>query len=119
MSSYNGNIYWDGKSPLIQQRDKFIEWLKQFPQDQWFSFEVNPIGSINSSDQQRLYFKWRDILADYFGYTQAEMHEELKRQFNAGKSTKSLDTKGWSQFMTQVLAFAGEHDITLPTGNTE
>lgn len=117
--AYNGKLLWSGGSPLIQSKDKFIEWLKQFPDEQWFSLTVEPIGEINNTEQQKLYFKWRDILADYFGYTKTEMHDELKRQFNDGQSTKGLDTKGWSLMMTQVLAFAGEHNVTLPVGNSD
>lgn len=116
---YQGKLLWlDGK-PMIQSKDKLVEWLQKYPEGIWFTFNVDPIGDINVTDQQKLYFTWRDILADYFGYTKAEMHDELKRQFNDGQSTKGLDTKGWSLMMTQVLAFAGEHNVTLPTGNSE
>ena len=114
---YQGKLLWNDGKPLIQTKDKLVDWLQQFPDGQWFSFDVEPIGEINNTEQQKLYFKWRDILSDYFGYTKAEMHEELKRMFNDGQSTRGLDTKGWSLMMTQVLAFAGEHSITLPTGN--
>lgn len=113
---YEGKLFWTGEKPLIQTKDKLVEWLKQFPDDSWFAFNVEPLGAINNTNQQKLYFTWRDILADYFGYTKAEMHEELKRMFNDGQSTKGLDTKGWSLMMTQILAFAGDHNITLPVG---
>lgn len=118
MAGYQGNIYWDGKMPLIQTRDKFIEWLKQFPEDQWFSFEVNAIGSLNNTNQQKLYHKWCDILSQEYGWDSSdEMHEFLKEKYNNGKSTKGFDTKQWSEYMTKVLSFAGEHSINLPTGS--
>lgn len=117
--AYKGNIYWDGKTPLIQSRDKFIEWLKTFPEDQWFEFTVAPIGSVNESNQRNLYFTWRDILADELGWTPAEMHKYLKDTYNGGRSTKGLTTKEWSQLMTHILAFAGENNITLPTGKED
>jgi len=118
MSKYQGNIYWDGTKPLIQTRDKFIEWLKGFPQDQWFSFEVSPFG-IGASNQQKLYFKWRDILAEELGWDSAAMHEHLKKTYNGGKSTKGMETIEWSAFMAKVLAFAGSNSITLPMGESE
>ena len=114
---YESKILWmDGKIN-IHRKDKLVEWMSTFPEDTWFEFVLNPLGDVNTTNQSTLYFKWRDILSDYFGYTKAEMHNELKRQFNDGQSTKGLDTKGWSLMMTQVLAFAGENNINLPTGN--
>jgi len=112
---YEGKIYWDGTKPFIQTRDQFIKWLSQFPADQWFNFDVTPIG-LGASDQQKLYFKWRDILAEELGWDSSAMHEYLKKTYNDGKSTKGLDTKGWSVFMSKVFAFAGSNNITLPLG---
>jgi hypothetical protein len=115
---YEGKLYWDGSKPLIQTRDQFIKWLSQFPEDQWFSFNVTPLG-VKASDQQKLYFKWRDILAEEFGWDNIKMHDYLKNTYNDGKSTKGLDTAGWSEFMSKVLALAGSYNITLPLGYDE
>lgn len=112
--AYEGKILWSEGAILIQRKDKFIEWLSQFKDDTWFEFSANPIGDVNASNQRSLYFKWRDILASELGWTETEMHNYLKKQFNGNRSTKGMDTKEWSQMMTQVLAFAGEHNITLP-----
>lgn len=117
MTKFSGNIYWAKTTGIkIQGRKELIEWLSQFPDDTWYSFDIAPIGGINESKQRNLYFKWRDIIADEFGWTQKDMHDHLKKEFNGNKSTKGLDSKEWSTFMTQVLSFAGEHNITLPTG---
>ena len=114
---YNGKIYWDGEGPKIQTKDKFIEWLKQFPEEQWFTFQVIPVGSINASNQSKLYHKWCDIIADEFGWDSgSEMHDYFKQQFNNSQSTKSFDTKQWSTYMSKVLAFANSNNINLPTG---
>lgn len=119
MASYKGNIYWDGEGPRIQSREKFVEWLKQFPEDLWFNFEVTPIGKINDSAQRSLYFKWCDIMAEEFGWNDGqEMHDHLKQTYNNGKSTKGFTTKQWSEYMIKVQAFASSHNITLPTGES-
>jgi hypothetical protein len=118
MATFTGNIYWDGKNPKIQGRDKFIEWLSQYPEDQWLSFTVEPRGSINDSNQRRLYHKWCDILYDEFGWdSSAEMHEFFKERFNNGQSTKGFDQEQWSKYMTKVAAFANENNINLPNGD--
>lgn len=117
MPSFKGNIYWAKSTGIrIQGRDKLVEWLSQFPDDTWYSFEITPVGGANESNQRSLYFAWRDILAEELGWTQEDMHDYLKKTFNGDKTTKGMDTKQWSLFMTQVLAFAGENNITLPTG---
>ena len=115
MPNYKGNLYWDGEKPLIQTKDKFIEWLKQFPEDQWFTFDVSPLG-LEATAQQKLYFKWRDILAEEFGWDSRDMHDYLKKTYNEGKTTKNMTTEEWSTFMAKVLAFAGNKNISLPTG---
>ena len=118
MSSFKGNIYWDGEGPRIQTREKFVEWLKQFPEDQWFSFEVTPLGSVNSSSQRNLYFKWCDIIAEEYGWDSGtELHEYFKDTYNNGKSTKGFTVKEWSEYMIKVQAFAHQHNINLPIGN--
>lgn len=115
---YETKLYWDGEIPRIQTKDKLTAWLaSNYKSDTWFKVTIEPLGE--GSDQQRLYFAWRDILADYFGWSDTEMHEYLKKEYNGGRSTKGMGTKEWSKYMTQILAFAGEHDITLPTGKSD
>jgi hypothetical protein len=116
---YQGNIYWDGKTPRIQSKEKFIEWLSQFPEDQWFSMEITPIGTLNNTSQSKLYHKWTDIMAEEFGWDSGtEMHQFLKDKYNDGKSTKGFSTKEWSEYMIKVQAFAHSNNITLPTGTS-
>jgi hypothetical protein len=120
MSGVKIKIYYAKETGIkIQGRSKFIEWLNQFPDDSWYEADIKPIGGPNESNQRSLYFKWRDIIAEDLGWTQEDMHDYLKDTFNGGNSTKGMDTKQWSLFMTQVLAFASEHNINLPTGNQE
>lgn len=117
MIKFTGNLYWDGEKPMIQGRDQLVKWLSQFPADQWFSIDVTLIGSVNNTAQARLYFSWCDLIAGELGWNSGdEIHEYCKTTYNSGRSTKELDVKGWSEYMIKVQAFAGEHNITLPTG---
>ncbi len=115
MNNYEGRLYWDGEKPLIQTNQKFIKWLEQFPEDQWFTFDVSPLG-LEACHQQKLYFKWRDILAVELGYDSQDLHRHLKFAYNNNKTTKGMSTEEWSTFISKVLAFAGSNNISLPTG---
>lgn len=120
MIKFEGNLYWDGKDPKIQARDKFVEWLKQFPADQWFRIDVVLLGAANNTSQSKLYHKWCDIIQNEFGWdSKDEVHEYLKKTYNSGKSTKAFGTKEWSEYMIKVQAFANSHNINLPIGNEE
>lgn len=117
--AYTGKLLWLGGKPSIHRKDNLIEWLSQYPDDTWFELTVNPIGNINNSDQSKLYHKWCDIIAEEFGWDSGNaMHTYFKEQYNNKQSTKSFDTKDWSTYMNKILAFAGEHNITLPIGNS-
>lgn len=116
MVKYEGRIFWDGQIPRIESKEKFIEWLKQFPDDSWFNITVEVKGSANTN-QKKLYHKWCDILAQEFGWDSGkEMHEYLKDTYNSGQSTKDMDTKQLAEYMTKVSAFASMNNVTLPQG---
>ena len=85
--------------------------------------------SINRSTQQNaLYWKWLQIMGDHFGYTKDEMHEELAARFlgvverktigghqiRAPRSTTSLTTKEFSEYMNMIEALALQQQIQLP-----
>ena len=111
---YEGAIFFDGEKPLIKQKEQFIEYLKTFPADSWFSFVVTPLGAVNNTEQSKLYHKWLDIIGNDLGWTHHELHTYLKGMLNGGKSTKGMNIDEWSKYMTKVLAWASEQEITLP-----
>lgn len=115
---YNGKLFWLEGKIHIKNREKLVEWLSQCPKEEgWFDIVVTPLGAINNTNQSKLYHKWCDIMHSEFGMnSKAEMHEHLKKEYNSGESTKNFDTKGWSEYMIKVQAFAHEHNITLPVG---
>jgi hypothetical protein len=86
----------------------------------------SPSGK-SRSDQQNKYY-WGcvvQILSDELGYTQEEVHEIIKDKFLCvrvplknpkgleifgwiKKSTTSLDTKEWEEFMTKIREWASQ-----------
>jgi len=118
--SYKGELLWLDKTINIKNKAGLVEFLSNYPDDTWFEINVVPIGKTNNTNQSKLYFKWCNILAQEFGWdSQGEMHEYFKNTYLDGQSTKGLDTKGWSEYMIKVQAFANEHSINLPTGYSD
>jgi hypothetical protein len=54
------------------------------------------------------------MIADYLGYTKAECHETLKKQFNI-KTTTKLTTKEFQEYIDTVVRFAAqEFHVNIP-----
>ena len=70
-----------------------------------------------SEAQSRLYFSWRDILANETGESKDKTHEDLKKKFIHGRSTKELTIPEFVEFLRDVDRLAGDFDITLPHTN--
>lgn len=116
---HNTGLYWDGQKINIVKREELVAYLETFGAGNWFSIVVTPVGTVNNTEQSKLYHKWCDLIARELGWDSGdEIHAEFKKRFNNSKSTKGFDTKQWSEYMTKVLAFAGEYNIKLPTGNS-
>ena len=110
-------LYFDGEKMHIQGKRELIEWLKTFGDDNWFELTINPIGNINTTAQQKLYWTWCDIIHQEFGWDSSkEVHSYFKETYNNSQSTKGFDTKQWAEYMNKVQAFAHQNDIKLPTG---
>ncbi len=71
---------------------------------------------------------WLPYLADHFGYTEDQMHEELKYAFIGEEawtnrkgvvrsrplSTTTLKVKGMVEYLTKIEVLANSNDIKLP-----
>lgn len=111
-NQFKQRMWWDGKKFHLKQPEKLNEWGKTLKPDTWVEMIVVP--PLSQSEQQELYFHWRDIIAKYLGYTPAEMHEHFKKEYLGGRSTKILTTEAWIQFLDVIKVFANEHNIYLP-----
>lgn len=81
-----------------------------------------------SLSQNRLMWMWIPYLAKNFGYSDDEMHEELKYAFIGEqsytnrkgikrvrpKSTTDLKTKEMAEYLTKIEILANNHDVILP-----
>lgn len=96
--------------------------------DKTWAVTIEEKSITRSTQQNSLYWKWLTIIGDHFGYDKSEMHEELAARFLGmierktigGKqiieprSTTSLTTKEFSEYMGMVEALALQQGITLP-----
>jgi len=67
-----------------------------------------------SEMQSNLYFRWRDIIADFIGNTPTEMHNEFKNAFLEGRSTKELTMEQFVVFLLEIEVFSDDLGIKLP-----
>ena len=75
-------------------------------------------GKPKRSDaQSRLYFAWRDILANETGESKKKTHKDLKKKFIQKSSTKELTIPEFVDFLRDIDMLAAEYDITLPRTN--
>ena len=72
-------------------------------------------GKPKRSDaQSRLYFSWRDILADHIGETKSRTHKLLKDKFINGESTKELNVMEFIDYLLEIEDLAAEYEVKLP-----
>lgn len=97
------------------------------PHKDW-QVEVKEKTNKRSNPQNALYWKWLQIMGDHFGYTKDEMHEELASRFlgmverktlggeqiREPRSTTTLNTKEFSEYMNKVEALAMQQEVRLP-----
>ena len=97
------------------------------PYKEWV-VEVKEKTNKRSHNQNALYWKYLTILGDHFGYDKTEMHEELAarflgmierktiggRQIIEPRSTTTLNTKEFSEYLDQVTALGLQQGVQLP-----
>ena len=102
---------------FISKLDFFKPWL----------IDIKPYKKNRSTAQNRLYWKWLEIISAETGYTRDELHELFKRvylgsedkiilgkQINIAKSTTGLSTTDFTNFLISIEAEAMDLGITLP-----
>lgn len=125
-----------GKRIINNEGDRLsaIEFLKACDITKPVLVEVAPYKPKRSLPQNNLYWKWLGAMAKHFSRTappfdSEQMHDLCRFKFLGVEnrligtteikgqlvSTKSLDTHGMSEYMTQVEAWAAEHGCLLPS----
>ena len=97
------------------------------PMKEW-RVEIKENTKKRSNNANNLYWKWLSIIGDDLGYKPQELHESLKykflgtekrttifgQEYEVVKSTTSLNTKEFSDYMERVQALALMYDLKLP-----
>ena len=115
---------------LSNQKNKqdAINYILSLPDDGKHEVVVQEYKKKRSLAQNRLYWSWLPFLAKHFGYSDDEMHEELKYAFIGEEawtnrkgvvrsrplSTTTLKTKEMAEYLTKIEVLADSNDITLP-----
>lgn len=109
-------------------RTNAIEYIKQQNIDKPLQMDIKPYKRNRTLSQNNLYWMWIPYLAEHFGYTEEEMHDELKYAFLGETtyinrkgiervkpiSTTTLKTKGMADYLTKVEVLANKEEIKLP-----
>ena len=105
-----------------------INYILTLPDDGKFEVVIKEYKKKRSLAQNRLYWMWIPYLAKHFGYTDDEMHDELKYAFigedvytnrkgvqrTKPKSTTKLKTKEMAEYLTKIEVLAVSNDVILP-----
>ena len=116
-----GTIIFDDKA-------KFINDLAKFDDDIKIVIEVREAKDIRTNAQNRLWWKWIEIISDEFGYEdKQEIHDILKYKFllkeemingelhQGLKSTTTLTKEEFSKLTQDVFYWANDtFNINLP-----
>jgi hypothetical protein len=90
------------------------EHFNEHPDDEIATISIIKGKPKRSDMQSNLYFRWRDIIADFIGNTPTEMHNEFKRVFLEGRSTKELTMEQFIGFLLEIETFADDLGVKLP-----
>jgi len=110
-----------------QSRRSAVQRIMELDLTKMYEVSVQPFKDNRSKAQNRLYWKWIPYLADYCGYTNNQMHRELKARFLgfdeddvAGvkvkeiKSSKKLKIKEFSDYLREIEELALGYSVALP-----
>ena len=93
-----------------------------------WTVEIKEKTKKRTNPQNALYWKYMDLIGGHFGYTKDEMHEEIaarflgmmERQTRGGelirepRSTTTLTTKEFGEYMDKIIALGRQENIKLP-----
>ena len=109
-----------------QRRLNAIEYIKQQNINKPLQVDIKPYKKNRSNSQNNTMWMWYEDLADHFGYTPEELHEELKVKFlgveektiggeliRQPKSTTGLSTKEMADFLNKIEILARNQGVAL------
>ena len=116
-------------------QDKIKIQVEQFPTNSKVKMEIvlydeeHEMEKKRTEQQNKYYHKILDILSQYTGDTHMQLHEAFKcmflgrplvikdKEYIVVKSTTSLTSKNFSEYLERIFSWAGENGITLPVNS--
>ena len=115
-----GKIIFDDKA-------KFIDEVAKIDDDVRIVIEVREAKDVRTNSQNRLWWKWMQILGDNLGYSKTEIHDIAKYKFllkeemidgeihQSLKSTTTLTKSEFNKLTQEVFYWANDtFQINLP-----
>lgn len=110
------------------RKDNCISCIKKLKEGDKWEVVIQERKNKRRLSQNRLYWMWIPYLADHFGYTKDQMHDELKYAFigeetwtnNKGKirtrpiSTTTLSVEEYVHYLNKIDLLARKFQIQLP-----
>lgn len=111
-----------------QRKDNCSKFIQSLPEGNKWEVVIQERKNKRRLSQNRLMWMWIPLLADYFGYTNAQMHEELKYAFIGAEawtnrkgvvrwrpiSTTTLTVKEFAEYLNKIDIMAVKFDVELP-----
>lgn len=101
--------------------------LSVLPTNKIWDVKIEEHKASRSTQQNRLYWEWMTILGDETGLSKEDMHATFSirllgpevffvdgKQYVRARSTTSLTTKEFSEYLDQISATAMAMEIRLP-----
>lgn len=111
------------------ERDSAADAIRKLSVDKPLRITIERYKPKRSLAQNRLYWKWMEVLGIHFGYSREEMHEELARLFIGEReyrgidgilrvrreSTTKLNTAAFTDYLNNIDRWAiSEYSVVLP-----
>tara|TARA_R110002020_G_scaffold346394_2_gene560278 strand:+ start:1574 stop:1954 length:381 start_codon:yes stop_codon:yes gene_type:complete len=116
----NKKIVWDDKVKLVDGVGDFIDGTRVV-------VSIKEAKDVRTNQQNKLYWKWIEVIGDSLGYTKEESHSLIKYKFllreeiidgetnHYLKSTATLSKKEFSKLTHDILFWANDtFNIKLP-----
>jgi len=111
-----------------QRRQNVIEHINKLGTGEKWEVVIQEYKKKRTLAQNRLYWMWLPYFSKHFGYTDDEMHDELKYAFigeevytnrkgvtrTRPQSTTKLKVKEMAEYLIKMEVLADNNDIKLP-----
>ena len=111
----------------IEKRSAATDYVARISASPVMAVEVKPHKRSRSAAQDRLYWMWEHVLADYIGYDEQELHLMFRERWlgyepviirgvpvHTFKSTTELTVRQFTDYLNRVARLAYYLNVVLP-----